>query len=238
MSELEQFKRLLGAGIHDAVIGHLSANQELRDISRDIVLFFDAAVDALRSTFPNRHINELVTLMWRLIGNQMILSASGPVPTLSFTALGHSLEDLQAVVLIPPKWPESVANNYYFELGGLVFVASQCRDWYNGRLKVTPNSLGSPEVVRRAYCYEAEYLLTLLGQVPDYQLNKYQRQVLEGAPKGVASMGGLAYESRPFQLGMPSSLLLNAVVNSLAGEDHDGGQREVGQGSSTADNGG
>lgn len=141
----EEIKALFGEMFANAIVGHLSPDRKQREDSNRIVFFFDTAVDALRSPlFPNVPVNEAVTLMWRLIGNRMIPSAAGPVPTLSFTALGNDPKHLNAAVLVPANWPDLVAQNYKYQLGGIVFVASQCRDWYNGKLIVKPENLVTP----------------------------------------------------------------------------------------------
>lgn len=218
----EEIKALFGEMFANAIVGHLSPDRKQREDSNRIVFFFDAAVDALRSPlFPNVPVNEAVTLMWRLIGNRMIPSAAGPVPTLSFTALGNDPKHLNAAVLIPANWPDLIAQNYKYQLGGIVFVASQCRDWYNGKLIVKPEDLRHPDVVRRAECYEASYLRTVLEQDPNYQLNGYQKHVLEVAPNGLLSLGNLAYESKPFAVGLPSPLLARAFINTVPGGSND-----------------
>lgn len=216
---IEQAKKFFGESFANAIIGHESSDPEIKDQAAKMVKFFDKAVDTLRNpeTFPNKHINELVTLLWRLVGNRMVPMCGGPVPTLSFTALGNPT-GLVAAVVSPQNWPDMFEEDPMYQMGAIVFVASQCRDFYNSKLNANPKTLADKSVVRRAKCYEAEFLLTILGIDSTYQFNSYQKHVLEVAPQGVKSLGDLEYESQPFVRGPVSPLWLMAQQNTQSND--------------------
>ncbi len=165
---------------------------------------FTFAVDLLRSTFPNESIRELTALEWEMVGHQMTpFAVLEKVPTLSFASLGkqqsEGIKGLNPVVLSPLKWHEMFNENPVYQLGAVVFVGSQIRDYYNEKIF-------ERAVVARAHAYEAEYLITM-RQFGSLSLNDYQENILEKYPAGLASLPpGVQYQSKPWVEGERSGI--------------------------------
>jgi hypothetical protein len=138
------------------------------------------------------------------------------VPSLSFVVLQHQFpaahigqikRQLAAVNLQPPlnldkdasflcpmNWLEQCRENLTYCLGGLVFNASQCRDYYNGHI----NREYDPMLIRqRGMGYEAEFLHLAMKHQP-FEPNHYQKAVMTKYPEGVASIRPLLYDCRPY----------------------------------------
>jgi len=152
---------------------------------------FDACVDFLRdpNSFPNQKINQLVTLLWRLIGNQeipLVLDKWG-IGEMSFVVLGNSLQQVPFFIL-PVDFLRQVNENPIYQLGSIVFNASQGRDYYTGKI----TGKNKPEIQRRARGYEAEALLTLQKMAEEegatIKWTPYQLEVLRENPRGIASL--------------------------------------------------
>lgn len=159
---------------------------------------FDFLIDFLREGFPNRHVNQLCTLAWRLIGNRIVNLAQmqevNP-PTLSFIAIGKG-PFVQPMILLPHTWAKDVVDepNRTMPLGSIIMAASQSRDFVNNKL-LTKDA--ATEASKRAKMYEAEMLLTLQGFDP-FKPNEYQTEVLKRYPRGVESAPELVYQGAEF----------------------------------------
>lgn len=75
---------------------------ETRDLA-EFVRSFDVLVDFLREpeTFPNKDINQSVTLMWKIIGNKeipVVLDQWG-VPSIAFAVLKKDAEELPMLII-------------------------------------------------------------------------------------------------------------------------------------------
>lgn len=186
------FNKLFSGYFH---INELPENALLRKAGENITAYFDIAVDALRtpSEFPNVSINELMTLFWRLVGNNITPSAlSESVETVSFFSEIHEDERI-AVILVPVNYVTLCKKDPFMQYGALVFTASQARDYYNDRLYVRS------DVMQRAYANEAEYLNTIKALIPQFKSNRYQKDVMKRFPYGLASLDPkLNYVSRPY----------------------------------------
>jgi hypothetical protein len=158
---------------------------------RKTVEAFDACVDFLRNpiSFPNQEINQLVTLLWRLIGNKeipLVLDKWG-CPELSFfyERRGHLTTSF---FILPVDFLKQVNENPIYQLGSIVFNASQGRDCYTGKI----TGKNKPEIERRARGYEAEALLTLQKMAEEegvtIKWTPYQLKVLQENPRGIASL--------------------------------------------------
>lgn len=84
---------------------HRPSPQTTTEYLRETAQAFDACVDFLRDPnhFPNTKINQLVTLMWRLIGNNEIpitVDKSGAVPAFVFMVLARGIE-VAPIYIIP-----------------------------------------------------------------------------------------------------------------------------------------
>jgi len=174
-----------------------------KEYLRRTVEAFDACVDFLRDpdSFPNQEINQLVTLLWRLIGNKqipLVLDQWG-IREMSFIVLGNSVKQTPFFIL-PVDFLKQVNYDPIYQLGAIVFNASQGRDYYTG--KITGNN--KAEVKRRARAYESEALLTLdkmakaSGQT--IQWNPYQLEILRENPQGIKSLpSDLVYSTPSWQ---------------------------------------
>jgi hypothetical protein len=85
--------------------------------------------------------------------------------------------------MVPWDWDKMCLDDHYMQLGGLVFIGSECSDFGHKRMH---NGSDTPSLIR-ARAYEAEYLLTLQKQLPNFKPNNYQRQILAQFPKGLDS---------------------------------------------------
>jgi hypothetical protein len=166
----------------------------------NIVAMFDALVDTLREpkSFPNPRINELVKLMWRLIGNQFIRVALNTevgdrMPGAAFSLLGNR-QVHEAIIWLPTQYAQMCVQDRIFHMGGICFNASQCRDFYNG--KILENG-GQQLTQQRALAYEAEFLHTM-AQSEQFKPNDWQQKVLENFPNGIASVQNLLYKPKKF----------------------------------------
>ncbi len=144
---------------------------------------FTLGVAALRAC-PRVSVGKIAALAWDLIGSQFVPVVQGPpVPTLSFVVLGKP-GDLQACIVMPENWYELAHADPLHELGAIISACSQAVDFYNGKLE---NDYDSGNVKLRGYAYEAEFLLSVFEGPKDPRLNKYQRELLEQLPHGIAS---------------------------------------------------
>jgi hypothetical protein len=165
--------------------------------------YFTFAVDMLRKAFPNPEIAKLAALEWEMVGNQMTpVALTDQVPTLSFASLGRregsGIKGLNPAVLVPMNWHEMCNENPIYQLGAVVFVGSQIRDYYNEKIF-------EREVVARSFAYEAEYLITMREIIGELKTNAYQDKVLKNYPAGLASLPpGVQYQSKPWVKGETS----------------------------------
>lgn len=152
---------------------------------------FDAFVDFLRDPkrFPNREVNNLVTLNWHLIGNKdipLVLDQWG-VPSLSFTVLGKGSEK-KPFFIMPTNFIDLARDDPAMQLGAVAFISSQGKDYHTGALERD----GSRIVNLRAQAYEAETLLTLQEMAVHERVslnwNPYQRSVLSRYPNGLKDL--------------------------------------------------
>lgn len=166
---------------------------------------FDSLVDFLRNenSFPNSEINQLATLMWRLIGNRHILVAidpTGKMPSISFAVLGNQ-EEQQAFLFVPENFLELTQEAPEVQIGTFAYMASQCRDYFCG--KITGSN--SEEINERAQVYEAEALLTMQKMAQEegitLRLIPFQQEILKKFPNGLQDLKTeLAYETPQYSI--------------------------------------
>ncbi|GIW63754.1 MAG: hypothetical protein KatS3mg091_556 [Patescibacteria group bacterium] len=170
---------------------NLSVPKNTEEYLNRMVEVFDSLVDFLRNPdkFPDPQINQLVTLLWSLIGNKdiTVVLDQWNFPSVSFAVLGNNIEQ-QPILIIPRDFIIKVAEDPVFQLGMIVYMASQARDFYTGKIKE-----GSSDILtRRARAWEAQALLTLeeMAQKEGVQLtlNKYQLEILQENPNGLSSL--------------------------------------------------
>ncbi len=167
---------------------------------KEMETFVTAGVDFLRSKFPHFQINHLMRLVWDLIGHKVTPFALGPaVPTLSFGMICNSKNPTitKACIFAPEHWLEMIADDKICQMGALVYVGSQCCDFYHGKC-VGPNL--SQEMIARSSGWEAEYLMVIKQTTPDWRPNPYQADLLANFPNGLQSdkCRDLRYPIQPF----------------------------------------
>lgn len=167
--------------------------------------YFDLIVDFLReeNKFPNREINKLLSLTWRLVGNKHVpvtFDTEGKLESLSFTFLKDEAEET-AFFIMPRHFIQLVDEDPLMQIGAVVYNASQVRDYWTGKLKEEIQR-ELPEQFRvRAWAYEAEALLTmeklLEGSGEKLLLNEYQYKVLGMYPNGLSDLHPSLYYETP-----------------------------------------
>ena len=171
----------------------------LNEYVQRMVSVFDSCVDFLRDNqrFPNREINQVVTLMWRLIANKEIPVALDQwgFPAMTFAVLGKDIEQIP-IFIMPGDFITQVSEDPVFQLGLIAYMASQARDFYTGRI----TSRSSDKVNRRARGYEAEALLTLQEMAReegvDLNFHDFQLEILTENPQGLTSLPkGYVYQT-------------------------------------------
>ncbi|HUW24358.1 MAG TPA: hypothetical protein VMW04_01890 [Patescibacteria group bacterium] len=163
---------------------------------------FDAFVDFLRDqrTFPNKPINKLVTLMWKLVGNKripVVLDQWG-FPSVCFAVLGNEKRP-KPLIIIPQDFLQQVRESPESQIGIIAYMASQCRDAYANKI----TGKNSQEVNRRAQAYEAETFLTLKEMAAKegitLRLIPFQEKILERFPHGLRDLPQeLKYRTPPY----------------------------------------
>ena len=160
---------------------------------------------------PNPTINALAQLVWNLIGKQMIpavMMSELPVSSFMFEKKGD--KEL-AMIMLPTDFSQRCKDDPYMQFGAVVFLASQARDAYNGRIppeEETARRGIARKVHKRAHAFEAEYLLTAQQNCNDFTPNEYQQELLKRFPNGLDSLEPeLKYDSKPFVQGPPSPIL-------------------------------
>lgn len=179
---------------------------------------FNALVDFLRNRekLPDPDINRLTTLLWRLVGSKIVPTAAIPdndnIRSLSFIVQKISPKNIPVLkqqgypencflefielgsytgcIILPDNFPELFNEDPAMQMGAVVFIASQVRDYITGRL-MTENP---PLWKERAYAYEAQLISDLLKMAQEqgkvFQPNDYQQEILRAYPKGLASLPG------------------------------------------------
>ena len=153
---------------------------------------FTEAVRFLKVIVPNPTINKLGSLLWDIVGNQVIPVAIGPdVKTLSVAGYKQGTT-IKAEIIVPLEWEKMWKEDTLMQMGAVVYTGSKAIDIFNGKL--------DSSLMERAKMYEAEFLLTALKDVPDADLNDYQKEVVASFPQGIKSKDAkkLLYEWRPF----------------------------------------
>ncbi len=160
---------------------------------QDIGSRFTEMVDLLKRN-PNPKLAMLGKLTWRLVGNKIINVAVVEAATsLSFAVMKSKKDELiRGIAVCPTNWIQQISDNSFYCMGGLVFVCSQCRDFWNGKFNYDGDN---SSVIERAIAYEAEFL-------KDFEriksLNEYQKKVLNRYPKGLNSVPNLIYSGKNY----------------------------------------
>jgi hypothetical protein len=166
---------------------------------------FDSLVDYLRKpdTFPNPEINQLATLMWRLIGNKhipVVLDPTRRMPSISFAVLGNQTER-QPFLFLPRNFLELTKEAPEVQIGAFAYMASQCRDFFCNKI----TGQNSEQINKRAQAYEAEASHTMQKMAQEegitLRLIPFQQEILEKFPNGIQDLEPeLIYETPNYSI--------------------------------------
>lgn len=152
---------------------------------------FDAGIDYLRRDFPNQAVNRLCTLVWRVIGNRLALTAAvDDIQMQKVPGLHIGMVNGVLAVMIPWAWPALIKASPVRQLGGIVWTGGLLVDIGHGN--VPPNEL-------RAMGYEAEFLTTAATLDPEWKPDPYQAEIMTTLPAGLLSpkVASLVYPLQP-----------------------------------------
>lgn len=140
----------------------------------------------------NQNIRELSTLLWDLVGSYIVPVGIGPDVDSLTLAVVNANGASQATIFTPYHWLDMIADDGICQLGALVFIGSQARDFYNKRL--------DKNTLQRSHAYEAEFLLSIKEINARHLFNEGQIEVMSSYPQGIRSekARGLMYTSKPF----------------------------------------
>lgn len=156
---------------------------------------FTAGV-ALFKGHPVQEIRELATIMWDVIGHNLVqVVFTSAVKTMSFMAVPDG-PTFNAAILVPSNWLDMVGENEILQAGGLISNGSMAVDFYNGRHVSEPFR----HAQIRSWAYEATFLHRVKHDRPTHKFNDYQLALMKEYPQGVASpqVAPLMYKSKPF----------------------------------------
>ncbi len=165
--------------------------KDRENISLQISIFSDL-INFLSDSerFPNREINDVMTLMWGLIADRhtfITIDQGRRFPSISFATLGDALVK-SPTVIIPVNFIDRVKDDTIMQLGSITYVASQARDYYSGELNMKDRDTAN----RRAMAFEAETFLTLAKMASEegevIKWNERQEVILSEYPRGLASL--------------------------------------------------
>jgi hypothetical protein len=151
---------------------------------------FERLIDLLNSPdlFPSQGpMHPLLALISQMMKRQMVAIGFRPaVPTITFAVGRHqSQSGLILLIMLPPNYIEQVRQNPIQALGGVVFVASQLRDFVCHQYDKRRSRL-------RAHAFVAEFLRVMRlhheHEGLHWEPNDYQRSILEEYPDGLASL--------------------------------------------------
>lgn len=172
-------------------VDQLAEGDPLREKSWALQEAFTQGV-ALLKVFPNSNIKELGTLVWDLVGSHIVPVALGPdVQSLTFSVVAKD-EVQEALIFVPHNWMAVIEEDLVCQIGALVYIGSQARDYYNKRI--------DKDTMPRARAFEAEFLLAFKKLLPTYTFNEWQLKSVKDYPQGLQSesIRHALYTSKPF----------------------------------------
>ncbi len=174
-------------------IKSLSDQDPLYIFAKQLEVEFTELVDLMRD--PNRLqiplINELMTLFWHLVGDKITPTAITEVHQMYFFAEVYATKSI-GLVLCPENWCETLKSNPHYQMGAMVFCASQARDYWNHKY---PDLEGTN--MNRAKAYESELLHWFAKNAESFQPNDYQQIIMECFPQGISATN-LQYSGRGY----------------------------------------
>lgn len=140
-------------------------------------------------------ITDLMRLFYNLVGSKKTpVGMTESVESLSFY-LEKMKEASIAFVLMPFAWSQILRNNPFLQMGAMVFVASQCKDYWNNRLTVDTKQV----ILDRAMAHEAEVLHLFQKNFTNFDPTEYQKSVMQKFPSGLNDCTSL-YDGKPFEV--------------------------------------
>lgn len=178
---------------------------EDKQTGKGVEVLFTSMVELLSSFegCPSNSINSLLILLWNLCHYKIVMQASVDWSIISqvmnlpvdsaFAFICEKQGDKEVpIVLVNKDLVKLFKERPIYHCGGMVFVASQCRDFYNGKLFETSNLQQNYDRTRaRSLSYEAEFLITMKYNTPlgiPFSLDDYQKWVLNKYPDGLKSL--------------------------------------------------
>jgi hypothetical protein len=151
---------------------------------------FERLIDILESTdlLPHEEpVHALITLFSQMMKQHVISITLKPeIPTVTFAVgLLPPQSSLMPVIVFPSNYLEQIRENPLQALGGVVFIASQVRDFVYHQLEPQRS-------LKRAHAFEVEFLRVMCLHHEHegllWEPNDYQRSILEEYPDGLASL--------------------------------------------------
>lgn len=131
--------------------------------------------------FPHPDTQTMADALWEIVYHNLVfVSLAEPHQPLRVHV--SVIEDVfqQAVIQVPEDWLLMFQDDPIYQLGGVLYTGSQAVDFYNGRLDLHTSAA-------LAQAHEAELLRLTTRAFPAYELDQYQRQLMERFPKGLNS---------------------------------------------------
>lgn len=192
----EQFVQALAGFLSDGMWAEKSSNAGEREAGEKNGKSFTIIVDMLRKDFPDQRIRDLASDLWNLVNNMIVPTVMIPnfkyTQSISFMALGSKdgTTAKNGSIIVPVEYYKLIRSNPIMAAGGVLFVASQARDYWNGKLS-DPDA-----VVKRSKAYEATYLHLVLKMplASNYTPTSYQQDIIKAYPGGLDDIAELLYE--------------------------------------------
>ena len=140
-----------------------------------------------------------MNLFYQLVGSKVTpVAMTDGVSTLGFYCEKRNGNSL-GVVFMPTLWSDMLRETPFVQMGAMVFVASQAKDYWNNKFGVDDKQI----ILDRACAFEAEFLHYLLCQTDrKFEPTDYQKQILSKFPDGIASCSSV-YEGRCYDGNFP-----------------------------------
>jgi hypothetical protein len=147
-------------------------------------------------------INKLIGLFEKLVGNYITPVALTPsVQSLLFYCEQRKNKTV-CFIMCPSNWHEMLLKDPFMQMGGLVFIASQAKDYWNLRLSSQYENR-KEEIKNRARSYEAELLNYFAKYKSEkFSANDWQKETIKLYPGGIMSEPS-HYEGRDYDAKFP-----------------------------------
>ena len=168
-------------GLDDLLDAADELQAEPGSLSHKSASLFIKALNHLRG-FPHPQTQTMVEALWEIVYHNLVfvsLVPRGEELQLILEALDCGFR--QAALTVPEDWIEMFIDDPIFQLGATLYAGSQAVDFYNGLLEPADESAD------RGAAHEAELIKLSLYEYPGYELDEYQKTLLEWYPEGLNS---------------------------------------------------